>query len=140
MPNNNQETRRPDSQASKLIIGLLSTSIVFAAAALLGVWKQSDLTEQRLSAIDDKHLTARNTLDAKYIEKSGRVIKRVDAIAQSLAAHFKDDNAHQLLIQREHLVFGGFMEKLEDAHVDIEDLKQRCDIQERFGCKNTTER
>lgn len=134
MSDNNEKQGQLSGQANKLVVGLLSTSIIFAGAALLGVWKQSDLTEQRLDAVDDKHVTALRTVDKKYIEKSERVIKRVNVLASSLASHFSDDNAHQLMIQREHLIFEGFMDKLEDAHVDIEELKHKCSNIERFGC------
>lgn len=123
MSNNNESTGQPSTAVNRAIIGLLSASLLAAASAGLGVWKQSALIEQRIASVDAKHLAARNTLDNKYLEKSNRVIKRVDVLASSLAAHFSDDNAHQLRVQRDHLSFENFMDKLKDAHTDLEDLK-----------------
>ena len=123
MSNNSENTGQPSSTVNKAIIGLLSASLLAAASAGLGVWKQSALIEQRITSVDAKHLVARDTLDNKYIEKSNRVIKRVDALAMSLATHFADDNAHQLSIQKVHLGFENFMGSLKNAHIDLEDLK-----------------
>lgn len=123
MSNNNESTGQPSTAVNRAIIGLLSASLLAAASAGLGVWKQSALIEQRIASVDAKHLAARNTLDNKYLEKSNRVIKRVDVLATSLAAHFSDDTIHQLSVQRAHLNFENFMNRLRDAHTDLEDLK-----------------
>ena len=135
MSNNNEENKQSSSAVNKAIITLLLAAVTSSGAALLGIWKQSALTEQRINAIDDKHLVARISLDDKYIEKSGRVVNRVDALAISLANHFKDDNAHQLLIQKQHLNFEYFMKKLRNAHIDIETNKHKIELMQEGCCK-----
>ena len=128
MPNILETQPSASPWVNRLIVTLLSASLLAAAAAGLGVWKQSALIDQRITAIDNK-----------YIEKSGRVIKRIDVLAVSLGQHLADDNAHKLVIQRAHLNFESFMKALEDAHKDIETLKHRCDMTERLCCEARSE-
>ena len=137
MPNEN--IRQSPTTIDKAIIGLLFTSLIAATSAGLGVWKQSALIEQRITSIDNKHLKAISELDKKYTERSGRVIDRINILTSSLATHLSDDNAHQLMIQREHLIFEGFMNKLNTAHTDIESLKHQCDMYSKMCCDSDFE-
>ena len=117
---------QPSSPAwvNRLIVTLLSASLLAASGAGLSVWKQSALIQQRITSIDNK-----------YIEKSGRVLKRLDTLAVSLSNHFKDDNAHALLIQKQHSAFEHFMKQLEDAHKDIEYNKHTLQLMQQGCCK-----
>lgn len=135
MPTTNSSPEQSSSVVNKAIITLLLATLTASATALLGVWKQSDLTEQRLNYIDSKHLAARTALDNKYIDKSNGVINRVDILAKSLGQHFSDDNAHQLMLQKRHLNFEHFMDKLEDAHIDIETNKHTLHLMQEGCCK-----
>ena len=120
---------------NRLIVTLLSASLFAAAAAGLGVWKQSALIDQRITNIDNKHLRAISELDKKYTERSSRVINRVGVLASSLSVHFSDDNAHRLSIQKTHLTFEGFMKQLDTAHQDIETLKHRINLMQQGCCR-----
>lgn len=123
MPNDNEKQQLSNTFV-KFLAGLLLSATLSSIGAGIVVWRDSSLTKQYITNVD-----------TKYIEKSGRIVKRVDAIALSLATHFSDDNAHQLMIQREHLIFEGFMKKLEDAHVDIETNKHMINLMQQGCCK-----
>lgn len=125
MPNNNEQTQQLSSTFIKFLAGLLLSATLSSIGAGIIVWRDSSLTKQHIANVDNK-----------YIEKSGRVIKRVDAMAISLATHFADDNAHQLMIQRTHLNFESFMEMLDNAHEDIETLKQQQSVIQQFCCSS----
>jgi len=124
MPNITETQPSTPAWINRLIVTLLSLSLVASAGAILNNWKQSALIEQRVTSIDDK-----------YIDKSGRVIKKLDTLAGALASHFADDNAHQLAIQRQHISFENFMKKLEDAHIDIEFNKHTINLMQQGCCK-----
>ena len=109
---------------NRLIVTLLSASLLAASGAGLSVWKQSALIQQRITTVDNK-----------YIDRSQRVIKRLDTLAISLAQHFSDDNAHALLIQKQHSGFEHFMKQLEDAHKDIEYNKHTLQLMQQGCCK-----
>lgn len=124
MQNNNETSQQLSGTMVKFIIGLLLAASLSSGGALLTIWRNFPLLEQRIDHVD-----------TKYIVKSRRIEGRLDALAISLATHFSDDNAHQLLIQKQHLEFEGFMDMLDNAHTDIETLKHRCDVVERFGAE-----
>lgn len=124
MSNNSGTSEQLPSAFTKFLAGLL----LFAATSSIGtgiiIWRDSALTKQHI-----------NNIDTKYIDKSAHVIERLDALAVSLGKHFSDDNAHQLMIQREHLIFENFMDKLNDAHVDIETNKHSINLMQQGCCR-----
>ena len=108
---------------NRLIVGLLSASFLAATGAGLSVWKQSALIQQHIITVDNK-----------YLEKSNRVVKRLDALSISFSQHCANDATHRLLIQEEHINFKNFMNVLSDAYEDIEDNAHTINLMQQGCC------
>lgn len=123
MQNEREETGIP-SAITKLLVTMLSVAAISSVGALISTWNNSNLTEQRI-----------DNIDSKYELKSGRIEFNQIEMRNAFAKHLTDDGAHQLMIQRQHLEFKGFMEMLDDAHEDIEGNKHQIELMLQGCCK-----
>lgn len=125
MSNISETPPQLSSAFNKFVLGLLSSAVILSVGTLATVWQQSALIEQRVTHVDNK-----------YIDKSARVLDRLSAVELAFGQHLTSDSAHQLMIQKEHLNFMNFMDKLDSAHVDIESIKHELDLMQQGCCKN----